>query len=116
MSETRARAVVDDDDAQGMYRWVTRELLADEDVDVDFTPDGLLVRGRLFAFLDGTQLVVQVPAARASDLLSRGVVASFTGGGRTSRNWVRVSDLQLWSELAREAHEHVGKPPVGRQS
>ena len=116
MSGSRARAIVNDDDSQRMYRRVTRELLADEDVDVDFTPDGLLVRGTLFAFLDGTELVVQVPAARASDLLSRGVVSSFTGGGRTSRNWVRVSDLQLWSELAREAHEHVGKPPVGRQS
>lgn len=107
---------MNDDDSQRMYRRVTRELLADEDVDVDFTPDGLLVRGRLFAFLDGTELVVQVPAARASDLLSRGVVSSFTGGGGISRSWVRVSDLQLWSELAREAHEHVGKPPVGRQS
>ena len=116
MNEMRARVIVNEDDSQRMYRRVTRELLADEDVDVDFTPDGLLVRGRLFAFLDGTELVVQVPSARAMDLVSRGVVAPFTGGGRTSGDWVRVNDLQLWSELAREAHEHVGKPPVGRQS
>ena len=40
------------DEADRTYDAVTRELLLDEDYDVDFTPDGLLVHGRLFAFLD----------------------------------------------------------------
>jgi len=104
------------DDSTEMYRRVTVELLADEDVDVDVTPDGLLVHGRLFAFLDGLELVVKVPEQRAADLLSRGVVSAFDGGGHLSRDWVRVGDLQLWSELAREAHESVAKPPVGHES
>lgn len=99
------------------YEAVTRELLMDEDYDVDLTPDGLLVKGRLFAFLDGDDLVVELPEGRSADLRERGVAAPFhsTKGG-DSRNWVRVSDVQLWSELAREAHEFVGEPPVGRQS
>ena len=39
------------EEADRTYDAVTRELLLDEDYDVDFTPDGLLVHGRLFAFL-----------------------------------------------------------------
>lgn len=105
------------DEAERTYDAVTRELLMDEDFDVDLTPDGLLVQGKLFAFLDGTDLVVELPEARATDLRERGVAEPFSGTqGGPSRNWIRVSDLQLWSELAREAHQYVGEPPVGRQS
>jgi len=43
-------------------------------------------------------------------------VAFHSTKGGDSRNWVRVGDLQLWSELAREAHQFVGEPPVGHQS
>jgi hypothetical protein len=96
---------------------VTRELLLDADADVDQTPDGLLVHGRLFAFLDGIDLVVELPAARSADLRRRGIVSPFVGdSGGPSRNWVRVGDRELWSELAREAHEFVGEPAVGRES
>jgi hypothetical protein len=105
------------DEVERTYDAVTRELLMDEDFDVDLTPDGLLVHGKLFAFLDGTDLVVELPEARATDLRERGVAQPFSGTrGGPSRNWIRVSDLQLWSELAREAHQYVGEPPVGRQS
>ena len=105
------------DDVERVYDSMTRELLLDEDYDVDLTPDGLLVHGRLFAFLDGTDLVVDLPEARAKDLHDRGIAVPFSGTkGEPSRNWIRVADLQLWSELAREAHQYVGEPPVGRQS
>jgi len=99
------------------YEAVTRELLMDEDYDVDLTPDGLLVKGRLFAFLEDDDLVLELPEARSADLRERGIAVAFhsTKGG-DSRNWVRVADLQLWSELAREAHQFVGEPPVGHQS
>ncbi|MBM7503273.1 hypothetical protein ACFPER_07305 [Agromyces aurantiacus] len=105
------------DDVQSTYDAVANELLEDADFDVDATPDGLLVKGRLFAFLDGGQLVVDLPAGRSSDLQQRGIVEPFhsTRGG-DSRTWVRVADRELWSELAREAHEFVGEPPVGRES
>jgi len=105
------------DEVEATYAAVARELLLDPDLDVNQAPDGLLVRGQLFAFLDGVDLVVELPESRSADLRSRGIVVSFTGDtGCPSRNWVRVSDRQLWSELAREAHEFVGEPPVGRQS
>lgn len=105
------------DEADRTYDAVTRELLMDEDYDVDLTPDGLLVKGRLFAFLEDDDLVVELPEARSADLRERGIAVAFhsTRGG-DSRNWVRIGDLQLWSELAREAHQFVGEPPVGRQS
>ena len=104
-------------EADRTYDAVTRELLLDEDYDVDLTPDGVLVHGRLFAFLDGDDLVVELPAARSADLRERRVAVPFRGEqGGPSRNWVRVSDRELWSELAREAHTFMGEPPVGRES
>jgi len=72
-------------------------------------PDGLYVYGRLFAFLDGDDLVVELAQVRARDLADRGQA---TAAG----NQVRVSDRELWTELAREAHEFVGEPPVGGES
>ena len=105
------------DEVEATYAAVTRELLLDADVDVDQTPDGLLVHGRLFAFLDGVELVVDLPESRSADLRRRGIVVPFSGdAGGPSRNWVRVADRELWSELAREAHEFVGEPAVGRES
>ena len=104
-------------EAERTYDAVTREMLVDEDFDVDYTPDGLLVHGLLFAFLDGDDLVVELPEARSGDLRERGIATPFTGThGEPSRNWVRVTDRELWSELAREAHTYVGEPPVGRDS
>ncbi|HEY8912013.1 hypothetical protein [Lacisediminihabitans sp.] len=89
--------------------------LRDED-GVEATPAGLLVHGRLFAFLEGDDLVVDVAPARARDLVHRGVAERFVLDGHPARERVRVSDLQLWPELAGEAHEYVGEPPVGGQS
>ncbi|WP_394769821.1 hypothetical protein [Lacisediminihabitans sp.] len=89
--------------------------LRDED-GVEATPEGLLVHGRRFAFLEGDDLVVDVTPARARDLVHRGVAERFVVDGHPAREWVRVSDLQLWPELAGEAHEYVGEPPVGGQS
>lgn len=105
------------DEARATFDAVTDELLDDTDYDVDTTPDGLLVKGHLFAFLEDGDLVVELPEARSVDLRARGIATPFrsTRGG-DSRTWVRVADRELWSELAREAHEYVGEPPVGRQS
>ncbi|WP_382307434.1 hypothetical protein [Herbiconiux sp. UC225_62] len=89
--------------------------LRDED-GVAVTPDGLLVHGKLFAFLDGDDLVVELSEARSTDLKTRGVAEVFEDDGHPLRDWVRVSDIQLWPELAGEAHEFVGEPHVGGQS
>jgi hypothetical protein len=105
------------DQAAAAYDGLTTHLLADPDVDVDVTPDGLLVKGTLFAFLDGDELVVELPEARAADLVARGQARQFVGSnGESSASWVRVSDWELWFELGSEAHDFVGEPPVGRQS
>ncbi|WP_448808424.1 hypothetical protein [Agromyces bauzanensis] len=105
------------DDARQTYDAVVRELLLDTDADVEAADDGLLVKGRLFTFLDGAELVVELPEARSADLRRRGIVVPFVSAkGGASRNWVRVADRELWSELAREAHQFVGEPAVGRES
>jgi hypothetical protein len=78
--------------------------------------DGLFVHGTLFAFLDGDDLVVELPLGRMGDLEVRGIAAPFVSERHPTRDWVRVSDQQLWPELAREAHEYVGEPAVGGQS
>ncbi|MDQ1548285.1 MAG: hypothetical protein QOH69_3189 [Actinomycetota bacterium] len=78
--------------------------------------DGLLVNGTIFAFLSGDELVVDLPASRASDLVEREQGTRFRLDGVKSRDLVKVRDRSLWSELAREAHEYVGEPPVGGQS
>jgi hypothetical protein len=87
------------------------------DIDeVTESPDGLLVKGTLFAFLEDDDLVVELPFARSNDLVERGIAVKFALEGQKSRDWVRVSDQQLWPELAREAHEFVGEPAVGGDS
>jgi hypothetical protein len=104
------------DAAAQAYNTLTIELAEDEDYDVDIAADGLLVHGKLFAFLEGDDLVVELPEARAKDLKARGVAQAFRAGAHSTRNWVRVSEIQLWSELARESHTFVGEPAVGGES
>jgi hypothetical protein len=80
----------------------------------------LMVRHRgfatAFAFLKGDELAVWLPAARIDDLISRGFAHHFTVNGHASEGIALVSDQSLWSELTREAHEHMGEPPIGGQS
>ncbi len=87
-----------------------------EDDGVTITDEGLAVHGTIFAFLRGDDLVVDLPAQRASDLVERGMGTRFTQDGVRSRDLVGIGDRSLWSELTREAHEYVGEPPVGGQS
>lgn len=70
----------------------------------------LLVHGKPFARLEGDELSVRLPAARIEDLLRRDVVRRHEG------DRVLVKDQSLWPEMARESHEFVGEPPVGRRS
>jgi hypothetical protein len=102
--------------ARDAYSLLSDELRADPDDDVTLTPEGLAAKGKLFAFPLDDELVVALPAARAADLVSRGVATAHTADAPASGDWVRVDSLELWSELASEAHSFVGEPPVGRQS
>jgi hypothetical protein len=94
------------------YEDLTVELAQDEDDDVTVTDEGLEVDGNLFAYLDGELLAVQLPKARADDLVSRGIATPHADGG----DWVTVADPELWLELATESHAFVGEPAVGGQS
>ncbi|GAB3576797.1 hypothetical protein GCM10027406_10100 [Leifsonia lichenia] len=92
-------------------------LLEDPDDDVVATEKGLHVHGKLFAFLDGDTLVLDLPASRALDLVDRGVASLASGGVVDARgSWVGIADVEDWPELASEAHQFVGEPPVGRDS
>ncbi|RFA13568.1 hypothetical protein B7R22_12985 [Subtercola boreus] len=90
-------------------------LMRDEE-GVAVTGDGLTVHGTVFAFLDGDDLVVELPAARGADLQERGIARAHAAEGSPARDWVRVDDQQLWPELAGEAHTFVGEPAVGGDS
>jgi hypothetical protein len=96
------------------YENLTIEFADDEGVTVG--EDGILVHGTVFAYLDGDDLIVDLPADRASDLVSRGIASRVKTEGVRSRDLVRVGDRTFWSELTREAHEYVGEPPIGGQS
>ena len=78
--------------------------------------DGMYVHGKLFAFFDHDQLVVQVPLGRLADLEFRQVAAPYVSERHPTRDWITVSDPQLWPEMAREAHAYVGEPTVGGES
>lgn len=98
---------------------VSLALQADPDADVTAAADSLLVRGRVFAALEGDSLVVDLPAFRAADLVHRGMAslaAEAADAAKASGVRVKVDDIENWLELATEAHQFVGEPPVGRQS
>jgi hypothetical protein len=73
------------------------------------------VNGVPFAWPVGEDLIVRLPLLRAQELVRRGVAELFEDL-RVSSAAVRVSDIQLWEELAREAHEFSSEPAVGGES
>lgn len=103
-------------DAQNVFDLLAEELREDPDADVTIEGTELRAKGSLFAFLDGEDLVVCLPQARAEDLVNREISDLYRGEIGGGRHWVVVTDRELWSELASEAHAFVGEPPVGRES
>ena len=101
-------------DAATAYEELAFELRIEDGVTV--VENELLVHGTIFAFLDGDDLVVELPEARATDLASRSVARRFTSHHHPTRNWIRVGDRELWPELLRESHEFVSEPAVGGES
>jgi hypothetical protein len=96
---------------------VKGELVADEDDDVVDGPEGLTVKGVLFAYESGDGLlVVDLPEHRAADLLSRDIAVAADTERPAKGRWVAVAASDDWLELATEAHQFVGEPAVGRQS
>lgn len=99
------------------FETLADQLLLDPDDDVTLTSAGLHVHGRLFAFRDGDDLFVDLPAERAADLITRGIASRASGeAGEPRGAWVRIGDAEDWPELASESHQFVGEPAVGKQS
>lgn len=95
---------------------VKGELLADPDDDVVDGPEGLMVKGDLFALESEGSLEVDLPQQRAEDRIARGIAEAATTDRPAKGRWVSVADSADWLELATEAHQFVGEPAVGRQS
>jgi hypothetical protein len=100
-----------------LFQLLAAQLLEDPDLDVSVTATGLHVHGRLFAYQDGTDLVLDLPAGRANDLVEREVATPVPAGRSDAKgSWVRISDPEDWPELASESHQFVGEPAVGKDS
>ena len=66
----------------------------------------LQVRGRIFAMASGGRVILKLPAARVSELVSSGEGVAFDAGhGRPMREWIALSGGPATPslELAREA-------------
>ena len=99
------------------FELLAAQLLEDPDLDVSVTTTGLHVRGRLFAYLDGVELVVDLPEERAEDLIGREVATAVAAGRSEPKGaWARIADTEDWPELASESHQFVGEPAVGGES
>lgn len=73
---------------------------------------GLRVRGKIFAMLAGTALVVKLPKNRVDQLVASGVGAHFDPGhGRVMKEWVTVpvGSATDWEELTADALAFVAR-------
>lgn len=76
----------------------------------------LKVRGKIFAMMAQSTLVVKLPRTRVAAIVAAGDGAQLElGPGRLMKEWIAItSDRLSWVELAREAHAFVGAIPQGR--
>jgi hypothetical protein len=76
--------------------------------------DGLTVGGKIFAMVVRDELVVKVPATRATALVDSGTATRFEPSpGRAMREWVSVPlpggrRRSMWADLVQEAYAYVG--------
>jgi hypothetical protein len=70
---------------------------------------GLRAKGKIFAMLPHSELVVKLPADRLAALVEAGQGRLFVVGKRTMREWLVVEgvDPEAWAKLAAEALAYV---------
>lgn len=98
--------------ADAAFEAVAVTLLPEPDVEEGTgfgTNPGLRTSGKIFAILHSAELVVKLPAARCTELVTSGRARPFEIGTRTMREWIRVAEVdeQEWLRLAREARAYV---------
>ena len=69
--------------------------------------EGLMVHGKLFAFLLRGQLIVKLPVERVAEVIGAGTGAPATMGTRTMKQWLEVTREADWAQLARESYDYV---------
>lgn len=69
--------------------------------------EGLMVNGKLFAFLRRDNLVVKLPLERVAEVIDAGTGAIAVMGQRTMKQWVEVPRVGDWAVLARESYDCV---------
>jgi hypothetical protein len=82
-----------------------------------FGSSALTVNGSIFAMLTRDELVLKLPRARVTELISEGAGRPFDAGkGTPMKEWVVVADpdLATWRELAEEALGFVGAASASR--
>lgn len=79
-----------------------------------FGSNALRTHGKVFAFVGAAgELVVKVPADRASELVADGVATRTRIGRNPAREWIGVpaqtggDDMDLWRGLLSEAYSYV---------
>ena len=95
----------------------TLQVALTEDGDLDVTAEGDdLSCGAALRRVTSQGLVVDLPQARAADLVARGIAAPGPSDGTARGEWVVIADREDWHELASEGRDFVGEPPVGHDS
>jgi hypothetical protein len=69
--------------------------------------EGLMVNGKLFAFLLRGKLIVKLPVERVAEVIAAGTGAAALMGSRTMKQWVEVTADVDWPQLARESYDCV---------
>ncbi|MDQ1724634.1 MAG: hypothetical protein QOG52_1662 [Frankiaceae bacterium] len=97
------------------YDALCEELLTSPGVTIGraLSNEGLMVGGKLFAFLRRDRLVVKLPVARVAELIEDGTGDEALMGKRRMKQWVEVALDSHWSPVARESCDYVRQLHAG---
>jgi hypothetical protein len=71
--------------------------------------EGLMVGGKLFAFLRRDRLVVKLPLERVAQVIDDGTAEMAMMGTRTMKQWVELPHEREWPSYAIESYDYVRK-------
>jgi hypothetical protein len=91
------------------YDGLCDSMLREPDVTIGraLSNEGLMVRGKLFAFLRNGVLVVKLPGARIDGLAADGRAVRALMGKRVMKEWVELAAEADWAALAAESRGYV---------